>query len=228
MTTQEALKKLERLGTAQNRKVYGRHGVGPKQFGVSWANLRKLSKQIGCDRRLAKGLWKSGNYDARILATMIADPHDLDLKTVDSWVRDLDNYVVTDAFSGLLSQTPLALKKMEQWTTRRREWVATAGWNLLVHIAMQDQGLPDSFFLGYVRIIEGGIHHQKNRVRHSMNAALIAIGMRNKKLERNALVTARRIGEVVVDHGETSCTTPDAVAYIKKVQARRASKGKKR
>ena len=53
-----------------------------------------------------------------------------------------------------------------------------------------------------------------------MNSALISIGVRNSKLERKALAAAKRIGKVEVDHGETSCKTPDATAYIKKTVAK--------
>ncbi len=31
------LKQFEQAGTAQNRKVYARHGIGPAMFGVSFA-----------------------------------------------------------------------------------------------------------------------------------------------------------------------------------------------
>ena len=49
-----------------------------------------------------------------------------------------------------------------------------------------------------------------------MNSALIAIGIRNEDLERKAIEIAREIGKVQVDHGATSCKTPDAEPYIKK------------
>jgi hypothetical protein len=54
-----------------------------------------------------------------------------------------------------------------------------------------------------------------------MNGALIAIGLRNPRLEKKAVAAAKRIGKVEVDHGETSCETPDAAAYIAKAKARR-------
>jgi len=56
-------------------------------------------------------------------------------------------------------------------------------------------------------------------VRYSMNNALINIGVRNPKLEKIAIAAAARIGTVEVDHGETGCKTPEAVAYIKKTVA---------
>ena len=54
-----------------------------------------------------------------------------------------------------------------------------------------------------------------------MNNALIAIGGRNAKLKKLALAAAKKIGKVEVDHGDTSCKTPDAAAYINKMWARK-------
>lgn len=53
-----------------------------------------------------------------------------------------------------------------------------------------------------------------------MNSALIAIGIRNEGLERQVIEIAREIGKVEVDHGATSCKTPDVESYIKKVRER--------
>ena len=55
-----------------------------------------------------------------------------------------------------------------------------------------------------------------------MNLALIAIGIYKPTLRKQAIAAARRIGKVEVDHGETSCKTPDAESYIVKAAARNA------
>ena len=54
-----------------------------------------------------------------------------------------------------------------------------------------------------------------------MNAALIAIGIRGGNLTTKAKAAARKIGPVVVDHGETNCKTPDAIDYIERTLGRR-------
>ena len=46
MNFDEVIQTLEEMGTAQNRKIYARHGVGETMFGVSFANLNTLKKQI--------------------------------------------------------------------------------------------------------------------------------------------------------------------------------------
>lgn len=59
----------------------------------------------------------------------------------------------------------------------------------------------------------------RNYTRHAVNDALMAIGIRNRALQRKALAAAKRIGKVEVDHGETGCKTPDAASYILKTVA---------
>jgi len=228
MKYNDVMKELKRIGTAQNRKVYGRHGVSGKMFGVSYANLNKLKKQIKVDHVLAEKLWESGNHDARVLATMIADPDVVKSATLDAWVKDLDSYVITDAFSSMASRTPYVRKKMEKWTKSKKEWPGRTGWLLLAALSQTDADLPDEFFIAHLRTIESDIHMSKNRVRDAMNTAVINIGLRSSGLEKEAFAAAKRIGKVDVDHGETSCKTPDAIDYIKKTKEYRRKKAAKR
>ena len=151
---------------------------------------------------------------------MIADPTALGARDLDRWACDLDNYGITDAFAALVKKTPHAYAKMKKWTKSKREWTGQAGWQLLSHLAQRDDSLPNDFFVPYLATTKAEIHTSKNRVRHSMNGALIAIGLRNPKLEKKVLKIAKAIGKVEVDHGQTSCKTPDAAAYIAKAKAR--------
>ena len=224
MTTGETLKQLKAMGTAQNQKVYARHGVGLNMYGVSYANLKKLAKQIKTDHQLAEKLWASGNHDARVLACMVGDPAGLTRTSADTWARDLDCYPITDAFSGFVARSAHCRSRFEKWNTSRGEWVARSGWRLLAHLAMSEVELADSYFDVHLGTIESEIHDRKNRVRDAMNSALIAIGIRNPKLRKKALAAAKRIGRVEVDHGETSCKTPDAASYIKKAVERKTKR----
>lgn len=221
MTTQEALHVLEALGSEKTRQTYRRHSIDGDQYGVSIGNLKTLKKQIKTDHDLALSLWTTGNHDARYLATMIADPQQIDMDTLDIWSLDLSNYVITDAFSTFIAQTPHARELMALWTTSEDEWLGRAGWSLLASLAMNDNALPDTFFSPYLSSIERDIHVQKNRVRDAMNNALIAIGSRNHLLKGQAMAIAAKMGQVQVDHGNTACKTPDAAAYIEKMWARK-------
>jgi 3-methyladenine DNA glycosylase AlkD len=227
MNLNSALRELKRRGTAQNRKVYRRHGVGENMYGVSFADLRQLAKQIKADQALAVQLWATGNHDARILAALIADPTQFDAKTLDAWSKDLENYVITDQFVGLVARTRYWQKKAEKWHTARGEWIGRAGWNLIGQLAMHQPDLPNGYFEPYLIEIETGIHQHKNRVREAMNNALIAIGIRNAALQDKALSAARTIGPVEIDHGETNCQTPNAAEYILRTVEHRRNKAAK-
>lgn len=220
MTLKQTMKELESAGTEQNRKVYKRHGVKGEMFGVSYANLRRLAKSLKKNQKLATELWKTGNHDARVLATMIADPNAVDVKTLKSWVRNLDNYVLTDALSAFVSRTVFATELAESWTKLKGEWTGQAGWNLIAHIAMNDELKSDAYFEEKLAMIEKTLRSSRNRVKHAMNGAIIAIGMRNKDLEKAAIAAAKKVGKINVDHGETGCVTPDAADYIKRAKAR--------
>jgi len=225
MTVTETLKTLESLGTAQNRKVYARHGAPDNQYGVSFANLQKLQKRIRVDQALALGLWKSGNSDARILATMIADPAKMTEKILDGWIGAVRYYVLADAVASLAIRTKSARGLAERWIREPDEFVAQAGWSMVARLAMQDKTVPEAYFGKFLPRIARTIHKAENRARYAMNNALIAIGSRSDELEREALAVAKAVGTVEVDHGETGCKTPDAVPYIKKSRAHRRAKG---
>jgi 3-methyladenine DNA glycosylase AlkD len=221
------LKELAALGSAQTRKTYGRHGIRGPMFGVSYKHLGMLTRKLKTNHVLAMELWGSGNHDARVLATMVADPAQLDSATADRWVRELDNYALVDGVSKLVARSPVARRKADQWLKSKREWIGSAGWAIVANLAAQEAQPPDAYFAALVPRIEQGIHAAPNRTRYAMNMALISIGVRSARLRKLALAAAKRIGPVEVDHGQTDCKTPDAAEYIAKTLARRRNKAGK-
>lgn len=222
MNADQLMHELERLGTAQNRKVYARHGAPANQFGVSFAHLTRLKKEIRQDQALADALWASGNADARILACMIADPASFDRRKLDAWVGAIGHYVLCDSFAGnVAARSEHATAVAEAWTGSSREFTAAAGWDVVASLAMQGAAEPRWMKAQLARIARD-IRGAPNRARHAMNMALIAIGGTHADLEGEALALAARIGKVEVDHGETGCKTPDAAGYIARMAARRA------
>ncbi|MEZ6197120.1 MAG: DNA alkylation repair protein [Planctomycetota bacterium] len=221
MKRDEVMKKLRAAGKESHRKTYLRHGVVGEIFGVPYAELYKIQRAIGTDQALAEELWATGNHDARVLAAFIADPKTLAGKTLDSWAKTATNQLSLDALSGLASRSERAVTHMKKWMGARAEWLSAAGWHLLSSLAMRpDAPLADEDFAAYLDEIERDIGTAKNRVRHEMNGALIAIGSRGGRLKDRALAIAKRIGKVEVDHGDTACKTPDAITYIAKMAAR--------
>jgi 3-methyladenine DNA glycosylase AlkD len=221
MNLQEVMLEMETMGSEQYRKTFRRHGAKDPMFGVSAANLKLLTKKIKKDHELAKKLWATGNYDARILATMIADPAQATEALLDEWAASLDAHVLSDYLAGYASKTAFAQAKAVQWSRSDEELIGRAGWHLLSNMAREDQVLPDSYFEPFLSEIESGIHSSKNRKREAMNGAIIALGVRSMGLQEKALLTAKNVGKVELDHGDTDCKTPDATQYILKTAARK-------
>lgn len=221
-----AMAQLKKMGTAQNIKVYGRHGAG-KMLGVSFANIYKLQKQIKKDHVLAEKLWASGYGEAQVLAALVAEPAQVTSSMADQWIKTADSYATADYLAGLVAKTPVAQKKMQQWMKSPKEVYRTAGYHMLAVMLRDGAAVSHADCRRILQTIEKEIHSSPNRARYAMNSALISIGSYIPALTKEALAAARRIGKVYVDHGETSCKTPDALEMIPKAVAWQQRKKKK-
>lgn len=220
MNLQETMKTLDAAGSPTHRKIYPRHGITGPMFGVPYSFLKPFVKKLGCDHGLAKQLWASGNYDARIVATMIADPAQTDAALIERWLKDATNSPLNDALACLAAVTNIPLAHIDRWCAAKDEWTSTLGWGVAArHIGQGDWS--DEDLKRRLETLERSIHKAPNRTRHVMNNAVIAIGARGGALQAAAIAAAKRIGAVQVDHGETGCRTPDAAEYILKVAAHR-------
>ena len=136
----EVMARLEAAGTAQNRKVYARHGAAEPMFGVSYAELGRVHKLVKTDHKLAEQLWDSGNHDARVLALRAADPIALTKPLADRWLSDVDNYILAEGLGGLCARSPLARELSDAWRDSPGEWEASAGW-FIVTCTAEDRSI---------------------------------------------------------------------------------------
>jgi 3-methyladenine DNA glycosylase AlkD len=227
MNLSDTLRELEKAGSEQTRATYARHGIKGSMFGVSYATLGTMKKKIKTDHTLAKNLWNTGNHDARVLATMIADPVQMSDADLESWIGQLDNRVLTDAFSTMASEALGARRKMQQWINSTDECTSSAGWLVFCRLALKGDVFERSDYVAMIARIERDIAAAPNRTRHCMNNALIAVGRHGGELKAKAVAAAKRIGPVNVDHGDTNCQTPDAASSIAKAATHRAAKKSK-
>lgn len=225
MTLTEAMTTLEKAGTAQARKTYTRHGAPEPMFGVSFATLKTLVKQIKVDQQLAEQLWSTGNFDARNLAVKIADPANMPAKELDRWAATPAGRMCGAYVGHLTAESLHARAKFDKWSTAKDENTRFAAWSTVAAMAMIDEQQPDAWFIDRLAEIERSIHTAPNNHRYMMNQALICIGCRSAALRKSATAAAKRIGAVEVDYGDTDCHTPDAATTIDKTWAHSKSKG---
>ena len=224
----EVMAQLEAAGTAQNRKVYARHGAAEPMFGVSYADLNKIAKPIKTDHDLARHLWDSGNHDARVLALRVADPDRLDESLAGRWLGDIDNYILAEALGGLCAQSQHARRLSDRWRDRPEEWPASVGWFIVTCTAENPSVWSVDELADLLAQIEAEIASRPNRVRHEMNGAMIVMALRDAGLATSVLAAASRIGPVKVDHGQTGCKTPEVAPYVERTLAHRAAQAARR
>ncbi len=223
MSCAETLRALEQAGSAQTRKTYARHGAQEPMFGVSFATLKTLVKRIGVDHELALALWKTRNHDARTLALKIADPAKMKAADLDRWAREVG--MCRSYLTALAAEGPHGATRMRKWLAASDAGLRACGWGLAGQLANLDEKVSDDWFAKRLALIEKTVHSASNDEREAMNLTLIAIGGRSPALRKAATAAAKRIGKVEVDHGETSCKTPDAAGYIEKIWTHAKAKG---
>lgn len=195
MTIPEILARLAARATPQDRANLDRFGIGARQFyGVSMKNIQALGEQLGRDHALAEALWKTGWYEARLLAAFVDEPARVNAAQMDRWCRQFDNWAVCDTLCfKLFDQAPPAWAMAEKWCRRAPEFEKRAGFALLASLALHDKAAPDERFLDGLAWIERGAGDERNFVKKGVSWALRATGRRNPALRRAALATAQRL-----------------------------------
>jgi len=180
----EVLNMLRTKARPDQLEGMARYGiVGEKRLGVSMPGLRQIAKQVGKDHQLALQLWQTGIPEAMILASMVDVPGEATEQQMDQWVRDLNSWDVCDqACMNLFEKTPLAWKKIRDWSTREEEFVRRAAFALAACLAWHDKEAPDDRFLALLPVIKEGATDERRMVKKAVSWALRNIGKRNRHL----------------------------------------------
>ena len=137
VTVEEVVSLLRKHGRVENAEGVRRFGITSKALilGVPKPVLRRLAKRIGIDHSLALELWRTGIHEARILASMVADPRRMDEETLEEWVREVDNWDLADQLVlNLLWRLENAYEKAVAWCQRREEFTRRIGYALLARL----------------------------------------------------------------------------------------------
>lgn len=195
MTLSDTLEHLKRRGSAANVRGMARFGITPKKaFGVPAPAMRELARRIGTDHRLAMALWRSGWYDARILAALVADPAKMTPGAATRFAAQFDSWAVCDVWCAeVFCRLPEPLPLIARWTEDEREFVKRAGFVMMAALAVHRKELPDALFRSFLPVIVRHAQDERNFVRKGVNWALRQIGKKNPALNRTAVAAARAL-----------------------------------
>lgn len=219
MKLKDAMNALAAKGSESVKKLWLKHGAKEPFFGVKIGDLKPLAKQLKNQQALAHELFATGNSDAQYLAGMIADGTVMTRAELQKWAdtaswRMITNTIVPWVASENANGFVLAL----EWIDSPDENLVYAGWHTLgaiVTITPDDQ-LDVKKLDALLDRVAKTLPKSPNWVRSAMNSFVIACGTYCAPLAERAIATARKVGKVEVDVGETECRIPEAEAYILK------------
>jgi len=192
---QSALAWLKSHGTKATLDGMARYAIpSDHAYGVAMKDIKALGKTLGRNHALAIAFWDTGVYEARMLASFVADPKQLTPEQMDRWCRDFDNWAFCDAMSfNLFDRSPHAWAKVTQWSSRRNEFEKRTAFALLWSLTVHDKSAGDEPFIQGLALIEREAGDERNFVKKATNMALRAIGKRNRALHSAAVEVARRL-----------------------------------
>jgi 3-methyladenine DNA glycosylase AlkD len=221
MDIEEALQRLEALGTEKVRAQNVRQGAGENQFGVKLGDIRKVAKEIKTDHELALALWNTENADARFLATLVVRPEDLSANELDRMVSSVTFTRVADWLDAYV------VKKHRDKETLRQRWMAAAdamaaraGWSLTAErVAKRPDGLDLDALLDR---IEAEMADAAPEAQWTMNNCLAAIGIHVPEHRERAIEIGERLGVYRDYPVSKGCTSPFAPIWIEEMVRRQS------
>ena len=216
MTYEEIIKNLKSQKNPKNIAGMARFGINPNNtLGISIPYLRKLSKKIGKDHKLANKLWKSGYHEAKLLAALVDNSKEVTEKQIESWVKDFDSWDICDMVCGnLFDKTPFAYTKAFELSKRDKEFVKRTGFVLMAALAVHDKKIDDKKLMKFFPIIIREATDERNFVRKAVNWALRQIGKRNSNLKKEAIKTAEIILKKYPDSKSAQWIAKDAIREL--------------
>ena len=219
MKLKEVMSELAAKGSESTKRIFLKHGAEEPFFGVKVADLKVIAKKLKGEQALALELYTTGNGDAQYLAGIIVDGTKMTRAQVQSWVDNAAWRMISGTIvPWVASEHPDGFALARAWIDSPKEHVAIAGWNSLgawatVH---PDDILPMKELGALLERVAKDLPAVPDRVRQAMNYFVIACGTYVAPLGGKAIATARKLGQVEVDVGDTDCKISDAESYILK------------
>ena len=195
--TQDILSQIKKFSSARFKKqMKERFGINTQYaVGTPVTKLRELSKTLPHpDQPLADALWDSGIHEARILASLLADPAQMTREKLNAWVKGLNSWDICDACCcNLFSKVKHPLQLAEKWMKNEDEFTRRAGFATLAFLATPRSKTSDNELCLLLPLIKIHASDPRPMVHKAVNWALRNIGKKNPRLTPYAIACAKDI-----------------------------------
>lgn len=168
---------------------------------------------------MAIALWKTGNIDARLLATLLIKPEELSADEMDRMVRSADFVQLAEWLNSYVVRKHSDKETLrEKWMVDDNPWAARAGWGLTSErIGKSPKGLDLPALLDR---IESEMADTDPEAQWTMNYCLAGIGIHFPKLRKRALAIGESLGIYRDYPVSKGCTSPFAPIWINEMVRR--------
>ncbi|BDS09601.1 DNA alkylation repair protein [Aureispira anguillae] len=216
-TVAQIIHELEQLGNKENIAFKERKfGVKTTNaLGIYHPDLKIIAKKIGKDSRLAKALFETGIYEAKILCSQLFDPRELTEDLMEKWVPTFENWEICDSFCmGLFAKSQFAVVKAKLWSQRSAEFEKRASFATIAAYCMADKKALNPVFEQFFPLIKRAATDERIYVKKAVNWALRNIGKRNLDLNQRAIEESLKI--YALDSPSAQWIAKDALKKLQK------------
>jgi len=188
---------LEQKSSRRVKDGMARFGIPSDcALGVGMRDIQAIATRLGRSHELAAALWKTGVYEARMMAAYVDEPAQVTVAQMDRWCREFDNWAVVDTVCfSLFDRTPHAWGRATAWSTRRSEMEKRAGFVMMACLALHNKTEADARFLRLLPLVEKGARDERNFVKKGVSWALRSIGRRSPALRTASVKLATRLAK---------------------------------
>lgn len=216
------MNRLRSLGEARLRELNLARGAGENQFGVKLGELRTIAKEIKTNPELAIELWRTGNADAMLLATLLMKPAQIESDELDRMVRSVTYPQLADWLSSyVVKRHPEKEALRERWMASSHPMASRAGWSLT---AERIEKNPDGLDLpALLDRLEREMGPAPEVAQWTMNFCLAGIGIHFSEHREHALAIGEKLGVFRDYPTSKGCTSPFAPVWIREMVKRQTA-----
>ena len=230
-TAAEIVRQIKALSSpAFKTQMQKRFGINTQfAVGTPVTQLRKLAKTLTQPAQaLSNELWASGIHEARVLASMLADPARITREQLNTWVKDLNSWDICDACAlNLFSKVKKPLILAERWMRKEEEFVRRAGFATLAVLAMPRAKTADKDLIKMLPFIKNHASDPRPMVFKAVNWALRNIGKKNPRLTPHAVQCAHEILALYSDSRHAVWVAKNALWELNTPQVKKMIAGRK-
>jgi len=223
MTCKETIKALRSLVKKKDDRLFPPLKINDETLGVTLKDIKSLSSKIGKNHALSLELWDAKILEGKILATLIEEPRKVSLEQLSKQVREIKDKTVADYFvKHVVAKTDFLLSRANSWVNMSKpQHVRYTGYLCVSELAHRSIILDNNYFSKHLLIIELQIANARGLIKNGQLDTLLAIGSRNKVLNKKAVKAAKKIGKIkLITGNKQKVVNPFLVLTSDKVQSK--------